>query len=421
MDRTPVDSVTFTQDKPPEIHTLSVVDAREHFRRQVGPIEHTDLDECPSEIRNIGWTLGNDCPYRCRHCYSMSARIKGRDFTSEIVDRVVDQLARNGVETVNLGGNEPLFTNGADPRRTLLPRIIHGLADAGMLVGLTTSGVTLLYLYRYHRSAFDRLNDVDVSLDSPYQVEHDDNRGARLFGQAMSALRLCRDHGIDHGVIMCAMSWNFTPERIDALVEIAREYEANIRINPLKPVEREHMASVLSAPQYYAGFSHLLTVCDPLDLGEPPLATVTGYEKARGCPCGRTSFRIHSITPEGRIPVSPCVYLHDYKIGDLVVDELSDIIASEQFATFRRRSAHPEAVEGCAGCGLLSTCRGGCAGRAYLHHAHITGVRTLFARDPYCPREAAPMGPFPKRPHLPTRRRLVHMDYLCTWIGTPRP
>ena len=36
--------------------------------------------------------------------------------TVAMIDRVVDQLAVNGVETVNLGGNEPLFTNGANPR-----------------------------------------------------------------------------------------------------------------------------------------------------------------------------------------------------------------------------------------------------------------------------------------------------------------
>ena len=103
---------------------LSPIDPKEHYKRAVGPIEHEDLDECAIDIRNIGWTLGNDCPYRCKHCYSMSAREKGMNFTTEIIDRVVGQLALNGIETVNLGGNEPLFTNGIDPKATLLPHII---------------------------------------------------------------------------------------------------------------------------------------------------------------------------------------------------------------------------------------------------------------------------------------------------------
>jgi radical SAM protein with 4Fe4S-binding SPASM domain len=406
----------------PAPKALGFIDATEHFRRtDVGPIEHPELDECPTTIRNIGWTLGNDCPYRCTHCYSMTARDKGMDFTPQIIDRIVEQLAINGVETVNLGGNEPLFTNGPNPKDTLLPRIIHGLTDAGIPVGLTTSGITLIHLARDHRDAFEKLNDVDVSLDSPYPDEHNKNRGAKLYKQAITALDLCVGQGIPHSVIMCAMGWNFTPDRIDALVQIARAHRAHIRINPIKPVEKAHMESALPADQYYAGFSRLLAQCSPIDLGEPPIAAVTGFAGAKGCPCGRTSFRIHSITPDGKIPVSPCVYLHDYKVGDLVVDDLADIIASDQFKTFRRRNAHPEAIPGCSGCEFLASCRGGCAGRSYLHHAHTTGNRTLFARDPYCPREIAPTEPFPQNPVLPTDQRLVHMDYLCTWIGKPLP
>lgn len=407
---------------PTDRTRLPLINPTEHFERpDVGPIEHADLDECTINICNIGWTLGNDCPYRCTHCYSMSAREKGQDFTLEIVDRVIEQLAINGVETVNLGGNEPLFTNGPNPADTLLPRIIHGLVDAGILVGLTTSGITLIHLERDHPKALARLNDVDVSFDSPYPDEHNANRGAKLYKQAIQALSICQDYEIPHSVIMCAMSWNFTEDRIDALVDLARSHDAHIRINPLKPVEPKHMDSALPAEQYYAGFSRLMAQCSPVDLGEPPLAAVTEFAGAAGCPCGRTSFRIHSITPDGRIPVSPCVYLHDYKVGNLVTDDLYDIIRSPQFRSFRRRNANPEVVPGCEGCALLDSCRAGCAGRAYLHNAHTTGHRSLFSQDPYCPATVKPAEPFPVNPTLPTDQRLVHMDYLCTWIGKPRP
>lgn len=180
------------------------------------------------------------------------------------------------------------------------------------------------------------------------------------------------------------------------------------------------MESLLSAEQYYEGFAYLMSQCSPVDLGEPPIAAVTNYQNAKGCPCGRTSFRIHSITPDGRIPVSPCVYLHDYKFGDLRVDSLADIVQSPQFKSFRRRNANPEAIPGCAGCEMLQQCRGGCAGRSYLHHAHETNERSLFVRDPYCPKEIQPTQEFPQRPQVPTDKRLVHMDYLCTWIGKPQ-
>lgn len=396
------------------------IDPREHYRRAVGPIEHIELEECKTDIKNVGWTLGNACPYKCPQCYSLSAREKGANLTPQIIDRIIDQLSLNSVETVNLGGNEPFFTNGLDRRNTLLPYIIRRLHQRGILVGLTTSGISAIYLEEDYPQEFSLLNDIDISLDSPYPEEHNRNRGAALYSQAIKSLAKASEYGIDRTIVMCAMNWNFTPDRIRALVKTAKQFGANVRINTIKPVEPEHMDLILSPEQFYEGFSLLMEFCDSTDLGEPPLATVTDYDHAKGCPCGRTSFRIHSVTPDGKIPVSPCVYLHDYKSGDLMEDELADIIRSPQFQTLRRRNAHPEVIPGCSNCSLIERCRGGCASRSYLHHTHQTGERALFVKDPYCPKDHPTDNTFPQNPQIDQQVVLVHKDYLCTWIGKPR-
>lgn len=409
------------QNALPEPQPL-VFDPYAHYGLRTGPThEYGDAPETPADIKNIGWTLGNDCPYRCTHCYSMNARVKGRDMSVPMIDRVVEQLSINGIETVNLGGNEPLFTNGRDPRMTLLPYIISSLHEAGIEVGLTTSGITLLRLYRDHRGAFELLNDIDVSFDSPFADEHNKNRGAPIYKQAVRALEICRDEGKPHTCIMCAMSWNFTPAHTDGLVDLALSYDANVRINTIKPVQPQHMDVTLTPEEFYSGFSQLLARCDPVDMGEPPLATVTDYQQARRCPCGRTSFRIHSITPTGEIYVSPCVYLHDYKAPlNILEHDLYDIIHSPQFRVFRQRNANGEAVDGCEGCDLVSQCGGGCVARSYLYDLHTHGRRSMKARDPYCPKRTQPTHEFPQKPRLVDDQRLVHMDYLCTWIGRPR-
>ena len=92
------------------------------------------------------------------------------------------------MKTVNLGGNEPIFTNGIRIADTLLPYIVESLVDAGIVVGLTTSGITLLKLEQLYPHVVDLLNDIDVSLDSPNPEEHNRNRGASLYGQACKAL-----------------------------------------------------------------------------------------------------------------------------------------------------------------------------------------------------------------------------------------
>jgi len=130
----------------------STTDAELHYRGSISPIEHADRPECDMQIQNIGWTLGNDCPYHCSHCYSMSARRKGMNLEKWMVDRVIAQLVVLGVKTVNLGGNEPIFTNGLDVRQTLLPYVIESLVDKGIIVGLTTSGITLHKLHQHFAS-----------------------------------------------------------------------------------------------------------------------------------------------------------------------------------------------------------------------------------------------------------------------------
>ncbi|MEM5472886.1 radical SAM protein [Hoeflea sp. AS60] len=393
-----------------------------HYNQSLGPTDQFgDLPEIAPEIKNIGWTLGNDCPYRCTHCYSMNARVKGRDMSVSMIDRVVEQLAANNVETVNLGGNEPIFTNGPKARDTLLPYIMKKLHEENIEIGLTTSGVTLLHLARDYPEAFELLNDIDISFDSPYEQEHNKNRGANIYHQAIEAMEICQRVGKPHSAIMCGMSWNFSKRHLTDLVALAKVYDANVRINTIKPVQSDHMKVALTPRQYYDGFSTLLALCDPIDLGEPPIASITDFHGARRCPCGRTSFRIHSITPDGKIQVSPCVYLHDYKSEfDLLKFDLIDIIASEQFRAFRQRNANPDQVHGCDGCKRLEKCGGGCAARSYLHKFHTEGERCLKARDPYCPERTYAGQEYPRNPELIDDQKLVHMDYLCTWIGRPK-
>jgi radical SAM protein with 4Fe4S-binding SPASM domain len=397
-------------------------DPLEHYKLNVGPTtEFGAVNETEPRIRNIGWTLGNDCPYRCTHCYSMNAREKGKNLSIEMIDRIVDQLKSIGVETVNLGGNEPLFTNGPNPRDTLLPYIISELHKSGIEVGLTTSGISAIWLYRNYRKEFELLNDCDVSFDSPFEAEHNKNRGANIYRQAVEALQACQDIDIPRTCIMAAMSWNFSITHIDELVLLAKRWNATVRINPLKPVQPEHFKVILSPEQYYRGFKRLHELCTPIELGEPPLAAVVGLRGASRCPCGRSSFRIHSITPTGQVHVSPCVYLHDYKSeADLLTNDLADIINSAQFRVFRQRNAAPELVKGCSGCSHLASCGGGCAARAYLHHFHETGEKSFLAKDPYCPVSSGSES-FAFVPVTQIFRdvRLVHMDYLCTWIGRP--
>lgn len=368
-------------------------------------------------IKNIGWTLGNDCPCKCKHCYSFTVRKKGKNLNKEIIDKIIEQLEKIKVETVNLGGNEPIFTNGLDVHQSMLPYILKELYKRNIKVGITTSGISLIALKNIYPECLNLLNDVDISIDSPYEKEHNENRGGDVFKYAIQALKICQENNIQSGIIMCAMNWNFTKDRIDALLEIAKKYNSNIRFNLLKPIQQEHFKLVPSKDQVLENYKYLFERCDTVELSEPTLSGIVKNERVNGCACGINSMRINSITPDGKVPVSPCVYMHDYRVGDLLKDNILDIINSKEFNEFRVRKENYRKIEECRECDKGEICRGGCFAMAYTYKKCKTGEKDLFAKDPFCFKDVEFIDNINYKNE---DKHLVHENYLCTWIGKPK-
>ena len=336
-------------------------------------------------IKNIGWTLGNDCPCRCKHCYSFSVRQKGQNLTKEIVDKVIEQIEKLNVETVNLGGNEPIFTNGLDVKNSMLPYILKELNKRNIKVGITTAGISLIALKNTYPECLELLNDVDISLDSPFENEHNENRGGDVYKYAIQALEICKEYNIESGIIMCAMNWNFTKDRIDALLEIAKKYDSNIRFNLLKPIQPQHFKLVPSKEQVLENYKYLFEKCDTVELSEPILSGLTQNNKVKGCACGK--------------------------------DDIFDIINSEQFKAFKTRKDNYKNIEGCKDCDKADICRGGCFAMAYTYKKCETGEKDLYARDPFCFKDIDIENNIN---YKKSNKQLVHENYLCTWIGKPK-
>lgn len=395
-------------------------------------IENKSQIESPPDIfeqailptyKNIGWSLGNVCPMHCQQCYSRSTRSGDSMLTEPVIDHVIDQLTRHGVDSVNLGGNEPIYTNGEDEKSSLLPSIIDKISGKNIRIGITTSGPTIEIMDRIYPEQLRKLNDVDVSFDSSIPVEHDRNRGVRgAFETAVNALKICDKYSLPKTIIVCAMKWNFTPDRINRLIDLAVKYGANIRFNPLQPVEQKQFPQVLSARQFYEGLYAILKRCEPIEIGDPLWSIASGIPNSEsGCPCGTHSFRIHSITPDGKMPISPCVYLHDFKFGDLLQMDLRDILSSPSFQAFIWRKNNKTKLKNCAGCDQLDRCGGGCAARAYLFDKQQHGTGSILQRDPYCLKD--PNNNYESYKGVSqiaeNIHNLVHANYLCTGIFYP--
>lgn len=365
--------------------------------------------------KNIGWTLGNACPCNCKHCYSLQVREKGIDLSKKIIDRVIQQLMLLEVDTVNFGGNEPIFTNGLDVKKSMLPYIINELTKRDVKIGLTSSGISVISLEKLFLNELKKINDIDISIDSPFEKEHDNNRGKNVFRYAIQSLKICNKYNIDCTIVMCAMKWNFTEDRIFKLVNLAKKYNANMRINMLKPTEKKHLGLMPTEEQISKGYNLLMKLCHTINMSDPILAGSYNNADIKGCSCGISSLRINSITPDGKISISPCVYMHHHQTGNLLKDNILDIVNSKEFQEFKNRNQNYNKIEECIGCPKVSICRGGCSSSAYWYNYHKTGNKDMFKKDPYC---------FIKKVNKDSiisihkqTKSLVHENYLCTWIG----
>ncbi len=369
-------------------------------------------------IKNIGWSIGNYCNAQCKHCYSWKTRRTSKDvLTKDEIDTIIDKLIAAKIETVNFGGNEPIFTQGPDLEKTMLPYIITRFNDAGIICGITTNGFTAHYLHEHHHDVFMMVNDWDFSMDSPFEDEHNSNRSVcDSYELILSGLKLCSEYNRPKSIVIAGMKWNMEERYLDSFLELAVTYDTELRINTLKPIEPHHFDLLPETSKVYDAFKYLFENTNLITLGESVFAAQAGLP-ASGCACGLHSLRIQS-KKNNRVPVTPCVYL-SMDGGDILTQELDEIVNSETFKKFNERREYIPSKCREINCDILESCRGGCYARTVLMYEDTNYP------DPYCPYAAKEKGiglcSIPKVVKEDDSKGIrVHENYLCTWIGEPK-
>ncbi|MDD4706369.1 MAG: SPASM domain-containing protein [Bacilli bacterium] len=185
----------------------------------------------------------------------------------------------------------------------------------------------------------------------------------------------------------------------------------------LKPTEVKHINLMPTNKQIYNIYNILINICYTLDMSDPVLAGNYNNDIIKGCSCGISSLRINSITSDGKISISLCVYMHHYQTGDLTKDSILDIINSKEFKEFRTRNLNYQNIKECQSYKKLEVCRGGCAASAYWYNYYLNGTKDLFSKDPYCIINNKKTN---NKPEFKKEKILVHQNYLCTWIEKPK-
>jgi radical SAM protein with 4Fe4S-binding SPASM domain len=350
---------------------------------------------------NIGWGVTGRCNMNCKHCYNYSGKAGFDELSLNDIKRIIDKIQGN-IESINYGTGELTL------RKDWLD-IVKYVAKKGILQGLTTNGYsvnknTIIYLKKY-------MNDIDVSIDFPTEKKHNNFRGNKnAWIWANNALMLLKENNLSRSVVCCLTSKNCKESYLKTLSELAKKYDANLRINWFRPTGRGKINQELklSVKQAHNSFRWLVQNNYVIAIPDPYFSAILGLKNQVGCICGKSSFR---ITPNGS--TVPCVYftkeLKNFSISNC---SFNKIIHSKPFNDIKNRNCNI-----CYYCEYFKNCRGGCASRAFLEN------NSLNSPDPFC-YKAAGIKKNPlysvKPEFLKNKNKFVHENYLCTLILKPK-
>jgi radical SAM protein with 4Fe4S-binding SPASM domain len=323
--------------------------------------------------------LTTRCNLACAHCYYAHPSV--RDLSSDVVLRLIDDLAAQGGRKITLSGGEPL----------LYPGIREVLSHIGgrLEVDFLTNG-TLLTKEWATFLAGEVDPTVQISLDGSCETVHETIRGKGSFAGALRAVQFLQDAGMGHKLVLAVTITQRNGHDLDNIIDLAKALGIpNVRFLPVRTAGRalQNWNSVgenLDLKTYEAFFDRVLA----LRAEDLPNMRVS---------CGLSGFILHESEgedcdgiwcPVGRnLAVAtngdafPCVSLmrDPYKLGNVFQDSLSDLTASTAMKEICRVLAERRSrIEKCSSCLWRNFCQGGCMG----HALDFRG--TVWAPDQFC-------------------------------------
>ncbi|MBN1672690.1 MAG: radical SAM protein [Kiritimatiellae bacterium] len=349
----------------------------------------------PDAPISVFWHITNRCDKRCAHCYADSGARDAAELDDAGLRAILRQIVAVPVSAVILTGGEALL------REAIVLELIADLRRHGAFTILTTHG-GLIDPGRAAALKQRGLGELVVSLDGD-EAGHDRLRGPGSFRDALRAVRIAADAGLQVGVNIMMNALSF--DRIDSMARAA-EAAGAMKIYMLDFVPHGRGAAVadelqMTGRQRARAFEQVETLLAERAPSRDrwmqtsacfsPLLAAWQYavlrREARDDPwvrrwltrfptlgqgCG-AGLNMCSIAVNGEL--TPCFHLPYMKAGRLPEQNLHELWHGAP-AFVRLRQAY---ARRCKGCALARVC-GGCRGRAA-----DGGRGDLLARDPCCP------------------------------------
>ncbi len=287
--------------------------------------------------------VADRCNHTCQHCYQVQGQ-KG-ELSLDEVRRVIDDLAAQGVLTLNVSGGE------ATLRHDLVDILLHARAR-GFAVRLYTNAF-LVDEALADRLAAVGLHEVHVSLYAGEAAEHDlVTRVPGSFARTVDGVRALRARNVR--VVLKCPATAITPGGAQGVEQLARELGCALRTSAtLTPREDGSLLplDVAASPASLVA-AGLLTPWRP----HGSEADRADHLASGSCGVGRSGV---VVLPNG--DVLPCTDT-PLRLGNALDDGLAKVLHSDNIALFKGLTrAH---VHGCRDCDLVAAC----------HRCHATAL-----------------------------------------------
>ena len=203
-------------------------------------------------------------------------------------------------------------------------------------------------------------------------------------------------------IVFVGFEETMTPENIDGLFEIAKKYDALIRLNIYRPVSDNKEINkkfILSYKTLMSALEYINEKYKVVTLSDVLLGNIYTREKDIKENTGIDSIR---ILPDGSICPSTYLITKDFRNKYNIKQE--NVLSKVKFEDF----IEAPIPEKCKDCEIRNKCKGGVYDRRMLWN------KTLKERDPYCPFENNDDINKKQFKTLKKKRVSVHDGYLPT-------
>jgi radical SAM protein with 4Fe4S-binding SPASM domain len=319
---------------------------------------------------NVGWGLTNKCNMKCEFCYSENARRELEDCGIEDWKAFVDKNAEF-IDSINYGTGENAiideFFHFVKYVRENYPQIKQSLTTNGYVGVRAKQNPEFMEVFK------NSIDELDVSVDFNDPERHAKFRGQPYaFDWANQTLELNEQLGKLSTIVFVGFDETCTKENLAGLFELAKTYNALLRMNIYRPVNKDDTINrkfILSYNKLKEALKYIYQIQEIVSLSDILLGNVFAGDRTVKDNTGTNSIR---ILPDGTI--CPSTYLISEKHRSDTTIRNTDL-STLQFEQFQDIEIPKE----CGTCKYEDSCKGG------VYDRRILWYNTFAERDPYCP------------------------------------